>query len=157
MDLFTIENITLFIALWGAVLSTLKVLSDYLKDVRKLKVYLAYGFLTQGRSIGPATIIINAINTGHRDMTLSSMGFILPDNNFLFIVEPQSNVRFPYTLSEGRQCSVWKTQKELAEELRKNGYSGKIKLRGYYRSETEKTFKSKPIDFAIEEIIAKNE
>lgn len=149
-DLITRENITLLIAIWGALLATYKVISDYLKNVRKLKVEVAYGFITRRRSVGPNTITITAINTGHREITLNSMGFILPDKKFLLMIEAQSDVRFPYTLSEGKQCNVWQTQKELAEDLKNNGYSGKIKLRGYYRSATGDTFKSKPIDFDIE-------
>lgn len=157
MDLLSLENITLFIALWGALLSTYKVLSDYSKNKRKLKVKIAYGFMVHGTDVGPNTISISAINIGFRDITLNSMGFILPDKKFSTIIEPQSNVKFPYTLSEGTECTVWKTQRQLAVELKENGYSGKIKLRGYYRSATGTTFRSKPIDFDIEYTLAKNE
>ena len=156
-NLLTIENITLFIAIWGAGLSTYKVVSDYSKNARKLQVHIVYGLLTQGNIVGPRTISISAQNTGYRDITLSSMGFILPDKKYILIVEPQSNVRFPYTLSEGKECSVWKTQKELAIELKKNGYSGKIKLRGYYRSAVGKIFNSKATTFDIEKTLAQNE
>lgn len=72
-------------------------------------------------------------------------------------MEPRSNVKFPYTLSEGKECSIWETQKELATDLKNNGYSGKIKLRGYYRSAVGKIFKSKPINFDIEKTLAENE
>ena len=155
MNLITKENITLLIAIWGALLATYKVLSDYLKNVRKLKVQVVYGFITQRRGVGPNVITITAINTGYREITLNSMGFILPDKKIILIIEPQSNVKFPYTLSEGKQCCVWQTQKELAEDLRNNGYSGKIRLRGYYRSATGDTFKSKPIDFDIESALTR--
>src|SRR3990170_8101743 len=101
-NLLTIENITLLIAFWGAILSTVKVVFDYSKSARKLRVYLAYGFFTQGSSVGPRTISISAQNIGHRDITLNSMGFILQDKKCVLIIEPQSNVRFPYTLSEGK-------------------------------------------------------
>lgn len=157
-NLFNITNITLFIALWGAILSTIKVASDYSKNARKLRVYLAYSFYTKGNTaVGPRIISFSAQNTGYRDITLNSNGFILPDKKYIFIVEPQSNVKFPYTLSEGKECSVWKNQKELAVELKNHGYSGKIKLRGYYRSVIGKLFKSKPIDFDIEKTLAKIE
>jgi hypothetical protein len=156
-NLFTIENITLFIAIWGAVLSTYKIASDYSKNARKLRVYLAYGFYARGNIVGPSTISLSAQNTGNRDITLNSMGFILPDKKFIMIVEPQSNVKFPYTLSEGKECSVWRIQKELAIELKNHGYSGKIELRGYYRSAIGKLYESKPIDFDIEMTLAKNE
>ena len=156
MDLITKENITLIIAIWGALLATYKVLSDYRKTTRKLKVEVSYGFFTlRDGGVGSTVITITAINTGYREITLNSMGHILPDKKHILIIEPQSTVRFPYTLSEGRQCFVWQTQRELAEDLRNNGYSGKIKLRGYYRSATGDTFKSKPIDFDIESTLTR--
>lgn len=157
MDLLSIQNITLFIALWGALLSTYKVLSDYSKNKRKLKVKIAYGFVVHGPDVGPTTISVSAINTGFRDITLNSVGFVLPDNVYSTIIEPQSNVRFPYTLSEGKECDVWKTRRQLALELKRNGYSGKIKLRGFYRSATGEISRSKPIDFDIESALTKNE
>ena len=157
MNLFTFESITLLIALWGAVLSTAKVLYDYSRNIRRLKVYLAYGFLTQGNIVGPNIISISVMNVGYRDVTLNSMGFILPDKHYIMIIEPQSNVKFPYTLSEGKECSVWKIQKQLAEELKKHGYVGKIKLIGYYRSAIGTIFKSEPIDFDVEKALAESE
>jgi len=158
LDLITKENITLLIALWGALLATYKILSDYRKSIRRLKVEVSYGFFTlREGGVGSTVITITAINTGHREITLNSMGYILPDNKYSVIIEPQSNVRFPYTLSEGKQCNVWRTQRDLAEELKDHGYSGKIRLRGYYRSATGETIKSKAIDFDIESALTTRE
>jgi len=153
MELVTIENITLFLALWGAGLSTYKVISDHRKSVRKLKVNITFGFRIKRRSTGPSVVILSAINMRNRDVTLNSMGFILPDKRYLLIVEPQSNVSFPYTLNEGKECSVWQTQKEFAEELETYGFSGKIKLKGYFKSATGKTYESKKISFNTESIM----
>lgn len=152
MNLLTLDNITLVLAMWGALLSTYKVLSDYRKSMRSLKVKVAYGFGITRRDVGPNVIMITAINAGYRDITLNSMGFILPDKRYLLLTEPQSNVRFPHTLSEGKECNVWQTQKQLAEELKSYGFSGKIKLKGYYRSATGKTYKSKAIIFDTESV-----
>jgi hypothetical protein len=88
MNLLTVENITLFIALWGAVLSTAKILFDYSRHARRLKVYLAYCFLAQENVAGPKSISISAINTGYRDVTLNSVGFILPDKKWIVITKP---------------------------------------------------------------------
>lgn len=158
-NLFTVTNITLFIALWGAFLSTAKVLFDYSKNIRKLKVQIAYGFLREivGSKMG---ISIIAMNVGYRDVTLNSVGYILPDKKYL-MSDPQSdvksNVKFPCTLSEEKECTVWETQRQLAIALKENGYSGKIKLRGYYGSAIGTVFKSKPVEFNIEKTLAKTE
>jgi len=58
--------------------------------------------------------------------------------------------KFPYTLSEGKEYNILETQSQLASSLKEKGYSGKIKLRGYYKNTLGKIFKSKPIDFDIE-------
>jgi hypothetical protein len=153
VDLLTLENLTLLIALWGAALSTYKVISDRSKSVRKLKVSVSYGFISQGNSVSPTTIMISAVNEGFRDITLNSMGFLLPNNNKTVMLEPQSNVTFPYTLSEGKSCVVWKLQKQFAIELRKNGYIGAIKVKGYFQDATGKIMSSKSIVFNTEKVL----
>jgi hypothetical protein len=49
---------------------------------------------------------------------------------------------------------VRKIQRELAQELTNHGYSGKVKLIGYYRSAIGTIFKSKPMDFDVEATLA---
>lgn len=152
MTFLTIDNITLVLAIWGAVLSTYKILSDYRKSTRNLKVTVSYGFGVGEGEVGPNVLLLSAINVGHRDITLSSMGYILPDKRFLLLFKPQSNVRFPYRLSEGNEVSVWQTQKQFAIELKGYGFSGKNKLKGYYKSATGKIYKSKTFIFDTETV-----
>jgi hypothetical protein len=157
VNLLTIENVTLLIALWGAILATYKVISDYSKNARKIRVRIFYGILTQGNAGLPRTIQITAQNIGNRTVTLTSAGYILPDKKYISIIVPHGSIELPHTLDEGKQCSIWQTQKELAEDLKEHGYSGKIKLTGYYGSAIGKTWKSKPTDFDIEETLALKE
>jgi len=153
-DLLNKENTTLLLAVWGALLSTYKVVSDYRKNFRRIKVVLSSGFHNQGNNVGPSVITSRAVNMGSREVTLNSMGYILPDGKKAIIIEPQSNVIFPHSLSEGKDCYVWKDQRKWAEELRNHGYSGRIKIRGYYGSNTGEIFKSEPIDFDIESALS---
>jgi hypothetical protein len=157
-NLFTITNITLFIALWGAILSTIKVLSDYRVNTRKLEVKVLNSFISQGNIVGPPMLSIDAINSGNRPITLNQVGFLLPDGRKTIMIEKISNVEFPYTLTETNpQCSVSKVQKQFAIELKKNGFEGKIKVRGYYKSATGEIFKSKPFKFSIENALSYTE
>lgn len=151
-DFITRENITLLIAMWGAVLATYKIISDYRKNVRSIKVQLAYGFVTRGNQVGPTILNIQANNIGYRDITLSSVGLILNNESQLLIMDPQSNVQFPHTLGEGKSCIVWKEQRELAQELKNNGLSGEVKIKGFYRSAIGRVYKSKPIKFNTEKV-----
>lgn len=152
-SLLTLGNITLAIALWGAILSTYKAFSDYTKKSRKVRVYLAYGFSTGLEAV--PTLSISAQNTGFRDVTLNSAGFVLPDKKYLLLYHPRGTVNLPHTLSEGTECTVFITQRELAEDLLRNGFSGNIKLGGYYRSAVGKTYKSKSIDFDIQKALSR--
>lgn len=149
-------DITLVIAVWGAGLSTYKVLSDYRTSKRTLKVEVTNGFISQGNEVSPPILNISAINIGFRDVTLNSVGFLLPDGRKTIMMEQNTAVRFPYTLTEGNQCTVWKFRSKMAEELKKNGFLGKVELRGYYQSATGDYFKSKPFKFDIDSKLNKD-
>jgi hypothetical protein len=154
-NLFTITNITLFIALWGAILSTIKVLSDYRMNTRKLEVKVRNSVLSLGNIVGPPILSITAINSGRRPITLNSVGFLLPDGGKTIMIEKGCSVEFPCTLTETNpQCMVWKVQKQFAMELEKNGFEGMVKVRGYYQSATDEIFKSKPFKFFIEHALS---
>jgi hypothetical protein len=72
------------------------------------------------------------------------------DKKFLAFLRPDSNVTFPYDLLEGKSCSVWITTKELADDLRREGYSGKINLKGYYKDAIGGDYESKSVKFNVE-------
>jgi hypothetical protein len=152
VEFLTIENITLAIAVYGAIVATIKIVYDYYVKSRRFKVQVSRGFGIQGKNVGPQMLIISAINTGFSDITLTSAGLILPGSKFLTQVEPTSNVVFPFTLEAGKPCSIYKGRRALAFELKKQGYSGKVKLRGFYRSATGTTVKSKKFVFDTESI-----
>src|SRR3972149_345911 len=130
------DNITLLIALWGAILATIKVVYDYQNKTRRINVKVSKGFVLQGSTIvSPDIISITAINKGYRDVILNSVGLMIP-NNTVLIREINTDVQFPYPLKDDQSCIVYKKIPELSQELQKHGYSGKIKLRGYYTSAT---------------------
>jgi hypothetical protein len=120
---------------------------------REIKVQLAYGFQRDflGEVSSPL-LLSSAMNSGTKTVTLTSSGLILPnkDKRYMFFVEPHSNVHFPYELTEGKSCEVWLTQRELETDLQREGFSGTIKVRGYYRDAIGNQYKSKPIKFNIE-------
>ena len=138
------------IALWGAILSTYILLSDFQKNIKKIQVNIYHGFISGVPVESSVVLTLEAINLGYRNVILAAMGFILPDNQKIVLVQPKSNVQFPYTLSESEKCSVWKETKEFSQELKAHGYSGEIKLVGYYENSIGKIFKSKKFDFTIE-------
>jgi hypothetical protein len=97
-------------------------------------------------------LILSASNTGKKTVTLTMMGLILPtkDKKYLDFLRPNSHVRFPHDLLEGKSCSVYIELKELSNELKQEGYSGKISLKGYYKDAIGGRYESKSIKFNIE-------
>jgi hypothetical protein len=145
-----IQGVTLFIAVWGAFLSTYKILSDRKSSKRNVTVKVTTGIISQGCAPHPFIINISAINMGLRDVTLKSVGFLLPNGKEPIIMAQNTTIRFPYTLPEGNECTVSKFRFKLAKELKQNGFSGKVKLRGYYQGATGEYYKSKPHAFDID-------
>lgn len=143
------DSITLFIALWGAILATIKVLYDHQMKSRKIKVKISYGVISFPQGVSKV-ILVEAINNGYVDVTLTSTGVILPNKISAYFLSPLNNVQLPSTLSQGKSYTVWREIGEFSQELRRNGYSGKIKLKGFYRTATGEVFKSKGLSFEIE-------
>lgn len=71
--------ITLIIAVYGAGLSTYTIWSARKEHKRELKVELMYGVSTHPLAPKGLLLIIQALNTGRKTVTLSSMGLILPN------------------------------------------------------------------------------
>ena len=143
--------ITLIIAIYGAVLSTYSVLISKQQYKREIKVVLSYGFIRNPLSqVSPTMLFIAAHNTGEKTITLTSMGLLLPNKKYLNFLRPDSNVSFPHELLAGKDCNVWVTTKELAEDLKREGLSGKVSLKGFYRDAIGGDYRSKSIKFNID-------
>jgi len=121
------------------------------QNKREIKVEMNYGFILRNRPI--TKILLTAINTGNKTVTLSGMGLILPrkEKNLFAILRPDSLVTFPHDLDSGKNCSVYLDPKNLAEELREEEFSGVIKVKGYFRDGIGNRYKSKTFKFEIDE------
>ncbi|XES77505.1 MAG: hypothetical protein ACBZ72_01195 [Candidatus Bathyarchaeia archaeon] len=140
---------TLLIALYGAVLSTFTIISQKKEHKREVKVTLSFGFVDQGRPL-EAMFILSAKNTGSKTVTMSSRGLILPNNKILHFVR-QSYFPFPIELTEGKDIFDWREVKELAQELKKEGYSGIIEVKGFFKDAVDHWYESKLVKFDLEE------
>jgi hypothetical protein len=98
-------------------------------------------------------LFIAAHNTGEKTITLNSMGLLFPNKRYLHFLRPDSNVSFPHDLLAGKDCKVWVTTKEIAEDLKREGLSGKVSLKGYYQDAIGGEYRSKSIKFNIEKLL----
>lgn len=144
--------ITLIIAVYGAILSTFTFWNTKQENKREIKVKASHGLIKKPTGVTPPLVILTAMNTGRKTVSLTNTGLILPnkDRPYLIFTQPDSFVPFPHDLVEGKSCQVWLTAKELANDLVSEGYSGRISLRGYYRDAIGDEYRSKPMKFNIE-------
>lgn len=132
----------------GISLYTLKVTRQ--KEQRRVKVTIGKGIVPTLRGAGPPMLIITALNPGDRTVTLGSPGILLPNNKHIVFLEPLSNVEYPHELAEGKNCMTWTPAKEIAQMLQKEGFSGAIKLRGFYDSSIGEKYTSEAITFEVD-------
>lgn len=119
-DVIKIEISANTVAWYGAILATVGFilgLLNYLRDNAKIKVEVSEGWLTLGDSLSDDQIIIKAINTGRRTITLNNVGFILRGGGSIIIPHPE-NITFPYELREGKSVLVYTDKMSLLNELK---------------------------------------
>jgi hypothetical protein len=129
MDIITWDRIIVaIVAIYGAIMSTITFFSKHKEKQRQLKVKFSNGFTPYGDNLGELMLFIEVSNLGFRDVTINVPRLILPDRKTVVFPNPQSDVRFPHKLEEGTKCKVWTEIKELAQNLKRNGYKGVIKI-----------------------------
>ena len=147
VDITATEIITALVAVYGALLSTYIALREWKGRSPNIKVNLSMGFYYLGASVSDAQVSLDASNPGEKAVSLSSLGLILPDKTRVAFMEDESHVTFPYKILPESSCKVWWDARGLAHGLRSMGFSGELKLVGFYGDEVGRTYESKPFEF----------
>jgi hypothetical protein len=138
--------VTTSIAAYAAVLSTYNVITSRKKETHQITVTVGHGFVPVGPDLGDEMMMIEAANHGHRSVTVTSAGLLLPDRRQLFYLASAGTVPLPYHLNEGTSCKQWMPLTVIQEELRKSGFSGKVKVRGFYLDALNNRHLSEPAE-----------
>ena len=154
MDIITWDKIIIaIVAIYGAIMSTITFFSKHKEKQRQLKVSFSNGFTPYGDNLGGLMLIITVSNPGFRDVTINVPRLILSDKKTVVFPNPQSDVRFPHKLEEGTKCIVWTEMKELAQNLKRNGYNGVIKIDADVEDGAGQTYKSeKPWELDVDKV-----
>jgi len=129
-----VKDVVLFaLAIWGAGLSTYSFLSAKRKDARSIAVRQSTVMHTFGSSLGPPIARLEAINTGHRVVTVSTLTFETSTGGRIF---PLTDNRFvgmkdtplPTTLGDGQSAQMHLSYEEIADALISNGKVGKVSI-----------------------------
>ena len=146
------EIITTIIAAYGALLATYTLVAQLRGKKPRIRVKASMGFLEFGSyGTSDAMVFLSAQNVGHKAVTLSSKGLLLPKKGRLFLLNPKSDVSFPYELLPERDCRVWIEARQLATDLKSRGFSGRVRLVGYYGDQADRIHKSKPFKFDVDD------
>ncbi len=147
-DITWADILTAMVALYGAVLSTIILVREWKAKRPNIRVEVSEGTVQIPLGLwSDQSIFIEARNRGHKAVTLSMVGFILPDGDRWAIPRPLGYVTFPYELMPEKRCMVRTPAQKLATELESMGFPDRVSLIGYYDDEIGRRHQSKPSIF----------
>jgi hypothetical protein len=93
-------------------------------DVKASAAFFAYA----NGEISSQMASFDVINTGTRPVSVKAPTLRMPNGKFLSFVGVQDFRKFPKKLNDGESESLCVTYAEIADALKKEGYSGKVSL-----------------------------
>ncbi len=129
-----VRDVVLFgIAIYGAVLSTFNWRQAAKKDRRQITVSVSTALPTYGDQLGAPYAKLEAVNTGHRVVTVKTLTFETPSGARLAPMltdrfPGMPDTRLPVSLSDGQSAHLLLPYSDIAEALIGNGQTGKVKL-----------------------------
>jgi hypothetical protein len=139
--------VAVIVAAYGAGLSSYNTYIARKQSQHQIAVKVTFGWLTNGPNLSEDMLMVEASNPGHRAITLTSVGFLLRDGRQLALLDPQGSKSLPHHLAEGTNIMHWIPMREMSDTLHKNGLTGKVKLRGFYKDAVGATHQSERASF----------
>jgi hypothetical protein len=147
------ETSTLFIALYGAILSTITLIvliySRYID--RRIRIRVTVSFRIAGPDLTDV-IEVRASNIGVRGTSLGTPSLKLPHNRQLFLIHPYTrSAPNPYEFSPGKpDLVVTKKIEGLTSSLKDEGCSGLVPFVAIVPGAGDKRYKSKKMLFDMD-------
>ena len=101
------DLLTLVIASYGAVLSTIVFRSQQADKKQKLRVRRKEGMFTYGATIGEVQVIVEAANIGRVVVVVDGFGIGLPDGNHLVFPGLPQVTNLPVKISPGEKADFY--------------------------------------------------
>jgi hypothetical protein len=146
-----IKDAVLFcIAIYGAALSTFNWRQAVRKDRREITVQTSTAMPTyHNGGLGPPFAKIEAINTGHRLVTVKTITFELPTGGRMFPMTAggfagMPDTRLPATLTDGQSAFMMMSYADIGDALIGNGKTGKVKLTPVCIDSADTVYRGKP-------------
>lgn len=145
---------TLAIAIYGAVLGTYNLYLRIQEKIPKVEVSLSLGFVgTPGVWTSPNLLSLTANNIGPTVVNLASAGLILPDNRKMTYVQPDEYTggTLPARKSPGESLTISREYDNIKRQLREQGFSGEVKLKGFFRDQVGNEYQGKEIRIPLDD------
>jgi hypothetical protein len=148
------DNLTLVIAVWGAITGTAAVIvtvAAYFRDRGHLKVRVSIGRLTESSGWSEPLLFVETVNAGRRQIEVTGAGLTLesgPDR--LFLTGNPTYYKTPAILAEGETHKTWTALTNVAREVNRLGHG--LPVRAYYRDSLGREY-STPIPSNIKDDI----
>ncbi len=127
-----LKDVVLFLlAIYAAILSTLNFVQARRKERRSIRVRMSTSLPAYGPELGPPHLTIEAVNDGHREVTVDTLTIELPDGGHLATFTPGGLPGYPDTplparLGEGDVARKLFSYGAVGRALLGRGISNKI-------------------------------
>jgi hypothetical protein len=142
------------IAVYGAGLSTFNYFQARSKDRRHVRVSTAMATPTDGAFAGQMFAKFEAVNAGHRPVTITHIALELPKNKRVFSqgegMPGLKDTPLPATLSDGQAARMTMPLYHIAEALMSNGYTGKTRITPICIDSLNNVYRGEPSDVDAE-------
>ncbi len=145
-------TLTDYIAIYGAVLSTVLAVMKYLEQRPKIKVSLdKKSEYEKDSSTLKSTLVVICRNDGLKVAEINTVGFILPNKKRVPIRYPDEGDALPHKLNPESICAFHIRTRPIADTLIQEGYSEIPKIRAYALDANERIYKSKVIEIDLKD------
>ena len=143
----SVKDVVIFVlAIYGAVLSTFNLTQAVRKERRRVSVRHSTVMPTYGSTLGRCYVKIEAVNVGHRPVTIKTLTLELESGAKLFPFQSDQlpglpDTRLPAVLSDGQTAHLMIPYAEIASALVSAGCAGKTPLTPYCEDTIGNTYR----------------
>ena len=155
-SLIDIANIDItafdWIAIYGAMLSTILLIFNIRKYKRDLKISMDIREVDLYPYKRPTSfLIIKYVNKGKRVVQIDSFGFKLSKRKQLIPLDPVPEHQYSIELEDGDSDYILFHLNDIAKKLKEIDYSNTIELKGFIKNTTGNIYYSNKIKFNVDQ------
>jgi hypothetical protein len=152
------DVVLFFIAVYGAALSTFNWRQAVKKDQRQISISASTAMPAYGNRLGNPYAKVEAINTGHRVVTIKTISLELSTGARLFSmaaggIPGMPDTPLPATLSDGQTAFIMMSYEEIGDALIQSGRTTKTELIPVCVDTAENVYRGKPWEVDPQEFV----